>query len=52
MPNGNPAADASRRIIQYGVVIYRRATETRQLLQLRNIRYGTGYADVVPGRPC
>ena len=52
VPTGNPAADARRRILQYGVGIYRRATETRQLLQLRNIRYGTGYADVVPGRPC
>ena len=52
VPTGDARVDARRRVIQYGVGIYRRATETKQLLQLKNIRYGTSFDDVVPGRPC
>jgi hypothetical protein len=50
--SGDPRTDARRRTIQYGLGIYRRATDTTQRIQLRNIRYGTTYDDVVPGLPC
>lgn len=51
-PSGDPATDARRRTIQYGLGIYRLASPAPQRLHLRNIRYGRTFDDVAPGRPC
>jgi hypothetical protein len=50
--SGDPETDRRRRALQFGVGIYRRASDTAQRLDLKNIRYGTTYDDVVPGAPC